>query len=241
MKYLEVLAVKRSHYIVSDNLGIQEYYKENFNKDSFLISYGADSNLTHDENDLLSFKISAGNFFLLIARMEPENNIDVILQAYKKSGRTESFLVIGNYETKHGRYLYKKHNNNQINFLGSIYNKKILDSLRYYCKAYLHGHSVGGTNPSLLEAMASSCFIIAHKNPFNNSVLKEGGVYFDSIETLKTIFDTVDAEIFNYKTKFIQGNLSEINKNYNWQLIIDKHETIFKSILSKNKIPCYAH
>ena len=63
MKYLEVLAVKRSHYIVSDNLGIQEYYKENFNKDSFLISYGADSNLTHDENDLLSFKISAGNFY----------------------------------------------------------------------------------------------------------------------------------------------------------------------------------
>ena len=239
MKYLEALAVKRSHYIVSDNRGIQDYYRSNFNKDSFLISYGADLNLTHSENDLLDFKISAENFFLLIARMEPENNIDVILQAYKKSGRTEPFLVIGNYKTKYGKYLYKKHNNNQVRFLGSIYNKKILDSLRYYCKAYLHGHSVGGTNPSLLEAMASSCFIIAHKNSFNGSVLKESGVYFDSIETLKNIFTSIDTAILNYKAKFIQENLSEINKNYNWQLIIDMHEKVFKDILAqKNKSAC---
>lgn len=238
MKFLEKLAVKRSHYLVSDNQGIQEYYRESFNKESFFIPYGADININHDRNDLSGFKVTADDFFIIIARMEPENNIDIILKAYQKSGRTEPLLVIGNYETKYGRLLYKKHNKNGIRFLGSIYNKKVLDSLRYYSKAYLHGHSVGGTNPSLLEAMASSCFIIAHQNLFNKSVLKRNGIYFESIETLKNIFINIDT-IINHKIEFITNNLEEINLNYNWESIISKHSTIFEKIISESKVLKY--
>ena len=94
----------------------------------------------------------------------------------------------------------------------------------------MHGHSVGGTNPSLLEAMASSSFIIAHKNPFNISVLKAAGIYFGSIKELEKIFIDIDSYILKNKIRFIENNLCGINKNYNWQLIIDKHEEIFESI-----------
>lgn len=231
MKYLESLAVRRSHYIISDNPGIQHYYKEKFNKDSFFIPYGADLSLNPDKKDLERFNVKPANYFMLIARMEPENNIDIVLQAYKQSGRTEPFLVIGNHEIKYGRALHKKYNSGPIRFLGSIYNKKILDSLRHFCKAYLHGHSVGGTNPSLLEAMASSAFIIAHKNPFNASVLKSNALYFDTAESLCEIFGNINSHLSLYKRDFINSNKKEIDRNYRWQSIIDRHEEIFHDIV----------
>jgi glycosyltransferase involved in cell wall biosynthesis len=234
MKYLEGLAVKRSHYMISDNAGIQQYYKDNYAKNSFLIAYGANVSEQPNKNYLTQFSVMPENYFILIARMEPENNIDVILQAFKNSGRKEPFLVIGNYETKYGKYLHKKFSNTQIKFLGSIYDKNILDSLRFYCKAYLHGHSVGGTNPSLLEAMASSAFIIAHKNPFNNSVLKLNALYFDTIENLCELYRSLDENLQPTKELFIQNNIAEINTHYRWKCIIEQHEKVFKEILLNN-------
>ena len=235
MKYLEFLAVHRSHYLIADNAGIQEYYKEKYNANSFLVAYGANISLTYSEEDLQPFKVQPGNYFMLIARMEPENNIDMVLQAYKISGRTEPFLVIGKYNTKYGRYLFNKHNTKQIKFLGSIYDKKILDSLRFYCKAYLHGHSVGGTNPSLLEAMAASAFIIANKNPFNASVLKSNALFFDTIENLCHIFCNIDEKLLLYKKTFLRNNANEISINYSWESIINQHEEIFRNITLEKK------
>jgi glycosyltransferase involved in cell wall biosynthesis len=231
MKSLEFLAVRRSHYLIADNPGIQQYYKEKYNKDVFMIPYGANLSLDHNQHDLQSFKVTPGNYFMLIARMEPENNIDLILKAYKNSRRTEPFLVIGSHQAKYGKYLYNKFHNGAIRFLGSIYDKNVLDSLRFYCKAYLHGHSVGGTNPSLLEAMASSAFIIAHRNPFNASVLKTNALYFDTLENLYDQYISIEERITSCKTKFISNNIDEINANYQWQSIIDQHEAIFRSIV----------
>lgn len=235
IKYLESLAVKRSHYIISDNPGIQQYYKKNFNKDSYLVPYGADLSLNPDKKDIEAFEVSAGEYFMLVARMEPENNIDLILKSYEKCKRKEPFLVIGNYKTRYGRYLYKKYNNSQIRFIGSIYDKKILDSLRFFCKAYLHGHSVGGTNPSLLEAMASSTFIIAHKNPFNASVLCSNALYFDTMENLSQHYENVDAQLSLYKTIFIKNNIEAIASNYSWQTIINQYENIFHDMVSGSR------
>lgn len=235
MKYLEGLAVKRSHYMISDNPGIQDYYKKNYEKDSFLIAYGASLSLQPQEKDLKQFAVTPENYFMLIARMEPENNIDLILQAFKKANRTEQFLVIGSYENKYGKFLFKKYNSKQIRFLGSIYDKRVLDSLRFYSKAYLHGHSVGGTNPSLLEAMAASAFVIAHNNPFNASVLKSNAFYFDSVENLCALYQTIDNYAADRKL-FIQNNIEEIDTNYRWQTIINKHEEIFRQILLISRI-----
>ena len=210
MKYLESLSVKRSQYLVADNLGIQQYFKKQYNRNSYLVSYGASLHFDCDIKNLENFKVLPGNYFMLIARLEPENNIDLILSAYKASERNEPFLVIGSCETKHGKYLYEKYNKTSIRFLGSIYDKFVLDSLRFYCKAYLHGHSVGGTNPSLLEAMASSAFIIAHKNPFNSSVLKSNALYFNYIQDLISLYRNLDSDIDSYKKTFIKNNICSL-------------------------------
>lgn len=236
MKYLEQLAVKKSPYLISDNKGIRQYYRQEYNKESFFVPYGADLAADIEITYLEKLGLQKGNYFMLIARLEPENNIELILDAYIRSGREEKFLVIGNHNTKYASSLLNKFRHSCIDFCGSIYNKQMLDALRFHARGYLHGHSVGGTNPSLLEAMASSSFVIAHNNSFNKSVLKNGGIYFDSIESLENIFINIDDYILNNREHFIQANIHEINTNYNWQLIIDKHEEIFEIILSGNKV-----
>ena len=136
MKYLEKNAVNKSQYIISDNEGIQQYYKHTYNKESFLLPYGADLPVATDICFLEKLKLEKENYFILIARVEPENNIETILEAYTKSKRTEKFLVIGNNLTKYATYLKEKFSNLYIEFCGSIYDKRMLDSLRFYSKAY---------------------------------------------------------------------------------------------------------
>ena len=80
------------------------------------------------------------------------------------------YYIIGNYNTKYGSFLKKKYENTNIHFLGAIFNKEELDTFRFFASYYLHGHSVGGTNPALIEAMAAQAFVIVHDNPFNKSV-----------------------------------------------------------------------
>ena len=105
-----------------------------------------------------------------IARLEPENNLEVIFDGYISSNIKAPYYVIGNYTSAYGKFLKEKYSNKGIIFLGGIFNKIHLDNLRYYSKLYIHGHSVGGTNPSLLEAMAAKTLILAHNNQFNKSV-----------------------------------------------------------------------
>ncbi len=234
MQFLEKLAVRKSHYLVSDNKGIQEYYRSQFNKESFFVAYGADLALGVDKTYLKKFDVKEGDYYILIARMEPENNIDIILDAYKQTSNEATFLVVGNYKTKYGDYLYKKYNNGTIKFLGSIYDKPALDALRFYSKAYLHGHSVGGTNPSLLEAMASGAFIIAHKNIFNESVLKKNALYFESKSELTGIFKDINSLYDFNRDTFIENNIKEITSNYSWHSIVNRYEEIFKQIIEIN-------
>ena len=105
---------------------------------------------------------------MLIARLEPENSIEVILDGVAIANGDKPFLVIGKHETKYGEYLKSKFKNQpNIKFIGGIYDINKLNNLRYYSNLYFHGHTVGGTNPSLLEAMASNSLICANNNPFN--------------------------------------------------------------------------
>ena len=153
-KWFEKLATKNSNYLISDNKGIQDYIKKKYNKESVMIPYGADK-VNPKKQYLVEYNVTIQDYFLLIARLEPENNIEMILDGYLSSESTTSFLVVGNTETSYGKYLKDKYIEADIVFLGGIFNKEHLDSLRKFAKVYFHGHSVGGTNPALLEAMGA--------------------------------------------------------------------------------------
>lgn len=233
IKKLEKIAVRKSDYLVSDNSAIQEYYKKEFNAESFCVAYGADIVEHFDEELLASYNVTANNYFLLIARLEPENNIEMILDGYVLSADVRLFLVIGNTDTKYGRFLQTKYRNTNIHFLGAVYKKEILDSLRYYCTLYFHGHSVGGTNPSLLEAMASQALIASHDNKFNKSVLNNNTLYFVKDKDVASIICNVNSLGDDKRQIFIENNKAQIINNYSWKSIIFQYDSLFREVLKK--------
>lgn len=233
IKKLERIAVRKSNYLVSDNSAIQEYYKKEFNAASFCVAYGADIVEHFDEKLLSPYNVTANNYFLLIARLEPENNIEMILDGYVLSNDFRPFLVIGNAETKYGRFLQAKYRNTSIHFHGAVYNKEVLDNLRHYCALYFHGHSVGGTNPSLLEAMASEALIASHDNEFNKSVLNINALYFVKDKDVASIIRNLNSLGDDGKKIFIANNKAQTINCYSWKSIIFQYENLFSEILKK--------
>lgn len=234
IRKLETIAVKESPYLISDNMGIRQYYLDQFNRDSFFIPYGADPVYEFNSQTLLKYQVQQGNYFMLIARMEPENNIELVLDGYMQSGHPSPFLVVGNYSNGFGQTMYKKFSST-VRFIGAVYDKKELDALRHFSKAYLHGHSVGGTNPSLLEAMSCRSFIMSHDNAFNRGVLGDEAIYFSTAGQLALQFKGIDDLVLKDGSIFTQNNFDKIVNLYNWEKITGLHENLFSDLLLKNQ------
>lgn len=191
LKFSEWLVVKMSDHLVADSLGIQSYLEKKYKVQPFYSAYTATIPASFDLSLLSPFDLTAQNYDLLIARMEPENNIEMIIEGHLQSGTDKKLIVIGGIHAGYGQYLFRKYNSLQVQFRGAIYDIHVLDSLRRYSRVYFHGHSVGGTNPSLLEAMSCSCNIVAHHNEFNRGVLQENAMYFEDVDSLQAIIRAV--------------------------------------------------
>ena len=234
----ERMAVKHSHYLIADNMGIHDYYKEKYGKESKFLAYGANIYDNYSENYLKEFDLKAGEYLLLVARLEPENNIDMAIEGYIQSEQYGKIplLVVGKTNTPYGKYLVKTYGKYEcVRFLGGIYDFDKLNSIRHYSYAYFHGHSVGGTNPSLLEAMASDCFILSHDNIFNRSVLGENAVYYCNTEQVMEILNNLDATVAQYKKQYTERNLEIIRKEYSWEKLVYEHEKYFLWMLDNSK------
>ena len=237
-KFAEKLAVESSDWLVSDNLGIEKYYHETYNVKSTFIPYGAESVQSFKDLDEFNLGVEKYKYFLIIARLEPENNIDMILRGFLKSNSNLPFIVIGNADTKYGNYLKQKYLKHGSKFIGSVYDKIMLDSLRHYSSIYFHGHSVGGTNPALLEAMAAKSFIAAHDNIFNKTVLAKNSIFFSSHQDVaKIIKKYINNHNGNYdsiKETNIMNNHEIIIEKYNWENITNKYENLFYKLVKEN-------
>lgn len=232
----ERMAVKHSHYLIADNMGIHDYYKEKYGKESKFLAYGADIHEDFDETAPSKYGLEKYSYYLLVARMEPENNVEMAIEGYLKTDETKPLVVVGKMNTKHGKYLVKKYGSNpRIKFPGGIYDFKTLDSIRYYSYAYFHGHSVGGTNPSLLEAMASRCFIMAHGNQFNRAVLKQNALYYSNAAEVADLVNNIETLRSANFENFINGELADIRENYSWEHLVDQHEEYFKWLLEQKQ------
>jgi hypothetical protein len=230
IKILELIAVNHSPFLISDNIGIQSYYREKFNRDSYFIPYGADFVAEFDQGIIEKYNLVPMGYCLIIARLEPENNIEIILDAYNLAGIKLPIIIIGNCETKYGRYLKSNYSDSHFRFIGGIYDKRSLDAIRNFSFVYFHGHSVGGTNPSLLESMACSCFIAAHRNPFNVSILGEDALYFSTEVELSEVISRIGSLRDLYFTGFAANNKEKILSLYNWEAITHKHELLFEEL-----------
>ncbi len=234
LKYAEKLAVKNSDYLIADSLGIQKYLHEAYDAVSEYIPYGAHLFKTPNPAVVGMHELKAYAYDMLMARLEPENSIEMILDGVSQSQTSRPFLVVGNYKTAFGNYLLEKYKNNRnIRFTGGIYDIDTVNNLRFFSNLYFHGHTVGGTNPSLLEAMASQALIAAHNNEFNASILGSDAYYFSSAAEVTQIVDRVHKDEKEHAK--LTANEQKIERLYTWKVICDQHEAFFQKLINTGK------
>lgn len=224
LKYSEYLAVKFSNIIVSDNSAITNYVSNRYNQDCNTIPYGGEHALRSSkstENTPNSMPI-ANSYALSICRIEPENNVHTILEAISKSKLP--IVFIGNWDaSSYGRSLFKKYGKfKNIQLLNPIYCLDALHSYRKSCLVYIHGHSAGGTNPSLVEMMHFSRPIVAYDCSFNRATMENMGNYFSSSASL--------GDLIKNTSNLVSGDvLKEIaQRRYTWDIIRRKYLDLFE-------------
>lgn len=229
LEYAERLATQKSDCLVADSLSIQSYLKSKYKKDSLYIPYGVEVYEQFNEDILSEFKVEKEKYNILIARLEPENSIEMILNGVVASKGSTPFLVIGNHKTKFGKYLKNKFTDSRIRFLGTLYDIDRLHTLRAYSSLYFHGHSVGGTNPSLLEAMASRALICAHDNPFNRAILEDKGFYFNNEHEITNYLNTIEKK---YYTHYLELNREKIKTDYHYKTMVERYEALMYKMMN---------
>lgn len=222
--FAEKLAVRYSDFVVADSRMIQSYIENKYTVPTRYIPYGAQI-FNHEDAQLLkAYNISPYNYFVSMGRMVCENNLEMILDGFSSSRTDKKFLVISNPENKFGKHLVAKYiSDERIIFTGAIYEEKHKHTLKFFCQTYFHGHSVGGTNPCLLEAMASRSLIAAHDNVFNRSVLGSDGFYFSSPDDIRLLVEKSHRP--PEAGDMVNNNLQKIQKQFNWERIIDQYES----------------
>lgn len=195
-------------HIVFDSVALKRYFLRFKHKPSSYIPYQAirvdTEYLSADINKYIKQQNKA--YILVICRLEPENSVEEIIQGYYHFIDEYELIVVGNTNTKYYKDVLAKYSH-KVNFTSGIYDQSVLNSLRYNCSLYIHGHTVGGTNPSLLEAaVLVRSKILAKNTEFNREVLGDNGVYFDTaadiIEYLRTLPSDVKEDLSWYDQRF---------------------------------------
>ncbi|MBA2746796.1 MAG: DUF1972 domain-containing protein [Flavisolibacter sp.] len=226
LQYAEGLAIKHSHFHIADSEMIKKILDEKYRINCTYIPYGACHKLPPENNILEKYKLTREGYFLLMARMEPENNIETILSGFVKCSSEKKMVVIGNMNNRYGRMIENKFAKQGVIFTGPVFNQSIVSSLRANCYLYFHGHSVGGTNPSLIEAMADRILIAAHDNIFNRHILKDDAYYFSCAEDVRKIMNSVSKDDEEAK---IENNIVKITREFNWTSVLEGYNNLIES------------
>ena len=235
LKVIEYFSVKFSNFIVADSIGIKNYLLKRYKVKSDKIvqlEYGAYINSYKDVDVLKEFQLEQDKYYLIVSRLEPENNVHLMIEGYLLSSQTIPLIIIGNLqENKYVKSLLSKASEN-IRFLGGVYDANKLNAIRTSCLAHLHGHSVGGTNPSLLEALGSSNIILAHDNIFNKEVAGESMFYFTNPKEINLALQKIYSLSLNEREELSGIAQKRINEYYNWDSIGIRYFNFFESILN---------
>lgn len=226
LKIAEKWAVNHSDVLIADSPPIQTYYQKNYKRNAHYIPYAAEIIEEFHAEILARYELEKNNYDLVIARMEPENHIEMIIEGVQNASSSRPLIVIGKTENAYGRELKSTYSTAKVRFLGGVYDQNMLNTLRHYSRLYFHGHSVGGTNPSLLEAMAAGALIAAHDNVFNRFVLKNNAFYFSSTLELKKLTEDIVKEEYQH---FIDENRERIRHNYSPERIVGDYEQLMRT------------
>lgn len=236
LKFFFKLSVIGSNYVIIDNKKLIDYIGDKHRKKAVYIAYGVNEipELEWDPKIAYSyFKeiIESNEYWLVVARLQPDNNIETIIKGFIESKSKNSLIIIGDYscEDDYKMALANILNDNhdkRIIFAGGIYNLAHLNMFRQNCFGYIHAHSIGGTNPSLLEAMIMKNVIVANDNKFNREVAGETVVYFKNSHDLKYKIDMIENNYWNY-TKLKSEAYETVKNKYTWSKITKSYDELF--------------
>ena len=224
----EQMAVREADALIADAQGIADYYDDEFGVPTELISYGTRILRNSPSDAIEGIGLVPGQFHLVVARFEPENHVDVIVEGYHRSNATLPLIVVGSapysaaYTDSIGQIASR---DPRIRLLGGVWDQRLLDQLYAHALSYLHGHSVGGTNPSLLRAMGAGTAIVGWDVVFNREVAGTAGLYFDSAAQLAGQIHEVE----QYPQRFQDiGELMQerARKRYNWDSVTEAYEAL---------------
>jgi len=212
LKLSESLAVRFSHDIVADNQAIADYLKSEYDVESSVIAYGGDhavGGYKHDPTD--------DGFALALCRIEPENNVEMILDAFSRTSKKLKF--VGNWESSEfGRMMRHRYQSNaNIDLIDPIYDIEQLSKLRSSCSLYVHGHSAGGTNPSLVEMMHFGKTILCFDCEYNRASTEDGAIFFGDSSVLA---HTINSSNFVNNGKLM---LEIAQRRYTWDEVRNQY------------------
>ncbi|MGE7853173.1 beta 1-4 rhamnosyltransferase Cps2T [Bacillus paramycoides] len=241
-KISEKLMVKNADLLVCDSKGIESYIKTDYKKYSpktTFIAYGADvTSSSLKDNDVKlnewykKYDINANEYYLVVGRFVPENNYELMVREFMKSDSTKDFVIISNVEqNQFYQDLLAKTNfdkDPRVKFVGTVYDQELLKKVRENAFAYFHGHEVGGTNPSLLEALASTKLNMLLDVVFNKEVGEEGAVYFSKESgSLANLIHDVERYSQEQINKLSSKAKDRIIHEYSWEKIVNDYESLF--------------
>lgn len=241
-KVSEKLMVKNADFLICDSKSIEEYIHEDYRKynpQTTFIAYGADitpSTLKQDDKKVVDWfnkhDVKLNEYFLIVGRFVPENNYETMIKEFMKSKVNKDLVIITNVE-KNAFYNSLKEethfeNDKRIKFVGTVYDAELLKFIRENALGYLHGHSVGGTNPSLLEALGSTKINLLYNVGFNKEVGEDSSLYW-SLEdgSLANKLNEVDEISAEKEENFGKLAKQQIIDNYSWEKIVNDYEEQF--------------
>lgn len=220
--------------LVHDNTHIRKYFQDHFERGGAFISIGGHVYNSIDDSVVRHYGLSPGSYYLIACRMEPENNIDKIVEGFLGSGSAKQIAIAGgaNYKSKLVSDL-KNIKDPRVVFLGPVYTENHIEELQYHCFAYLHGHEVGGTNPSLLKAMGCGNMILANGTMYNREVLDESGLFFEpTVESISGAIRNLE-ERYSDLSKLRNLARERVRKFYTWDRSAECHLEFFDYLMGK--------
>lgn len=224
-RFAESWGVNLSDGLIADAAGIQNYYTEEFSVPTELIKYGAPILEVRPTHRIAKLGLETKKFHVVVARFERENHVDMIVEGYSKSNAEYPLVVVGAapYSDDYTSRVKTLANENVI-FLGAVWDQDLLDDLYAHSLIYWHGHSVGGTNPSLLRAMGAAAATNAFDVDFNREVILDAGEYFSNPADVARLAEEAEA---NSSATIERGQrFKERAKEYDWERVADGYEEL---------------
>ncbi len=220
------------NHLVADHPEIKKHLSTRVRPEKITtIAYGADRISEAGEEPLHALGLQPKAYLTLIARAEPENSILEVVTAFSRRKRGIRLAVLGNYsESNPYHRAVKAAASSEVSFLGAIYDKHVVQCLRAHSMAYVHGHQVGGTNPSLVEALGAGNAVIAHDNRFNRWVAGDTAAFFASESELSTLFDQLLPDERKIESMG-RGSFERFENGLTWPLILTQYEQLLTRFL----------